>query len=282
MTTLAGKTIFITGASRGIGKAVALRAARDGANVVITGKTTAAHPTLPGTIHSAAEEVEAAGGQALAIQMDLRDEDQVAAAVQAAVERFGGIDVLVNNASAIRLTGTLHTPIKRLDLMWQVNARGTFVASQACLPWLLRSPWPHVLTMSPPIDLDPKWFRGHSAYTVAKYGMSMFTLGMAAEFAGKVAFNSLWPRTAIATAAVENLLGGKASLTRSRKPTIVADAAHAILCRDPMSHSGNFYLDDEVLAEEGVVDLDAYAVTPGVPLLTDFFVAPVTRSQAAS
>jgi len=281
MRTLNGKTIFITGASRGIGKALAIRAAADGANVVITGKTSDPHARLPGTIHSAAEEVEAAGGKALAIQMDLRDEEQVTAAVQQAVDRFGGIDILVNNASAIRLTGTLHTPIKRLDLMWQVNARGTFLASQTCLPHLLKAENPHVLTMSPPIDLDPKWFRGHAAYTVAKYGMSMFTLGMAAEFGGRVAFNSLWPRTAIATAAVKNLLGGDASVARSRTPAIVADAAHAILTRDHKTATGNFYIDDEVLAEEGVTDLDGYAVSPGTPLLTDFFVPPVTERHAA-
>jgi citronellol/citronellal dehydrogenase len=280
MTTLSNKTLFITGASRGIGKAIALRAARDGANVVITGKTSDPHPKLPGTIHTAAEEVEAAGGRALAVQMDLRDPKQVRAAVQRAVDRFGGIDILVNNASAIRLTGTLHTPIERADLMWQVNARGTFLASQTCLPWLLKSDWPHVLTMSPPIDLDPKWFRGHAAYTVAKYGMSMFTMGMAAEFAGKVAFNSLWPRTAIATAAVRNLLGGEASVKRSRTPEIMADAAHAVLTRDPKSTSGNFFLDDEVLIEAGVTDLDRYAVSPGEPLLTDFFV-PAAADTAA-
>ena len=281
MRSLAGRTLFITGASRGIGKAMALRAAADGANVVITGKTAEPHAKLEGTIHSAAEEVREAGGQALAIRMDLREEDQVRSAVARTVERFGGIDILVNNASAISLTPTLHTPLKKADLMWQVNARGTFLASQACLPHLLASPWPHVLTMSPPIDLDPKWFRGHAAYTVAKYGMSMFTLGMAAEFAGRVAFNSLWPRTAIATAAVENLLGGKASIARSRKPSIMADAAWAILTRDPATTTGNFFLDDEVLAEEGVEDLEPYAVTPGVPLLTDFFVPPVTGSHAA-
>jgi citronellol/citronellal dehydrogenase len=281
MTTLEGKTIFITGASRGIGKAIALRAAKDGANVVITGKTSEPHPKLPGTIHSAAEEVEAAGGQALAVQMDLRDAVQVKDAVKRTVERFGGIDILINNASAIRLTDTLHTPIERADLMWQVNARGSFLASQSCLPWLLKSDWPHVLTMSPPIDLDPRWFRGHGAYTVAKYGMSMFTLGMAAEFAGRVAFNSLWPRTAIATAAVRNLLGGEASVKRSRTPEIMADAAHAVLTRDPKTTSGNFFLDDEVLLEAGVTDLDRYAVTPGEPLLTDFFVTPAAEGAAA-
>ncbi len=281
MTTLAGKTIFITGASRGIGKAIALRAAQDGANVVITGKTSAPHAKLPGTIHSAAEEVEAAGGQALAVQMDLRDAEQVRAAVQQTVDRFGGIDVLINNASAIRLTGTLHTPVEKADLMWQVNARGTFLASQTCLPWLLKSDWPHVLTMSPPIDLDPKWFRGHSAYTVAKYGMSMFTMGMSAEFRGRVAFNSLWPRTAIATAAVKNLLGGEASIRRSRKPAIMADATYAVLTKDPTTTTGRFFLDDEVLAEAGVEDLDQYAVTPGEPLLQDFFVPDVPDRHAA-
>jgi citronellol/citronellal dehydrogenase len=268
---LSNKTLFITGASRGIGLAIALRAARDGANIVIAAKTTEAHPKLPGTIYSAAEEIEAAGGKALPLVVDIRDEARVDAAVAEAVERFGGIDVCVNNASAIFLAGTLQTPVKRFDLMNGVNARGTYVTSRACLPHLLRAANPHILNISPPLNLDPKWFRGHVAYTMAKYGMSMCVLGMAEEFRGKVGVNALWPRTAIATAAVENLLGGKAMVEASRKPEIMADAAYAILTRPAASCGGNFFIDDEVLAEEGVTDFEAYAVTPGVPLMPDFF-----------
>jgi citronellol/citronellal dehydrogenase len=271
MADLRGKTLFITGASRGIGKAIALRAAADGANIVIAAKTTDPHPKLPGTIHSAAEEVEAAGGKALPVVCDIRDEDQVHQAVEQAVATFGGIDILVNNASAINLTGTLETPIKRFDLMWGVNARGTFLCSQACLPSLEKAANPHILTLSPPLNLDPKWFKSHVAYTIAKYGMSLCVLGMAEEFKDRgIAINALWPRTVIATAALA-MLGGAIKPENCRKPEIVADAAHAILTRDSRSHTGQFYIDDEVLRESGVTDLEKYAVQPGQRLLTDLF-----------
>jgi len=269
--SLNGKTLFITGASRGIGKAIALRAAQDGANVAIAAKTTEPHPKLPGTIYSAAEEVEAAGGRALALQVDIRDEAQIAAAVGKTVETFGGIDILVNNASAISLTGTLETPLKRFDLMWGVNARGTFATSQACLPHLKKAGNPHILNLSPPLNLDPKWFAGHVAYTMSKYGMSLCVLGMAAEFRGDgIAVNALWPRTAIATAALV-MLGVPVPPESCRKPEILADAAHVILSRDSRSASGNFYIDDEVLASAGVTDLGRYAVQPGHALVPDFF-----------
>lgn len=271
MADLAGRTLFITGASRGIGKAIALRAAADGANVVIAAKTTEPHPKLPGTIYTAAEEVEAAGGKALALPVDVRSEEQVREAVEKAVATFGGIDALVNNASAISLTGTLETPMKRFDLMWEVNARGTFLCSQACIPHLKRSPNPHILTLSPPINLDPKWFERHLAYTLSKYGMSLCVLGMAAELAKDgVAVNALWPRTVIATAALA-MLGGAAAPENCRKPEIVADAAHAILTRDSRCCTGNFYIDDDVLREAGVTDFERYAVEPGAPLRPDLF-----------
>ncbi|MFK7930843.1 MAG: SDR family oxidoreductase [Myxococcota bacterium] len=269
--SLASKTLFITGASRGIGKAMALRAAADGANIVIAAKTAEPHPRLPGTIYSAAEEVEAAGGTALPVICDIRSEAAVDAAVAAAVDRFGGIDILINNASAINLSGTLDLPMKRWDLMHQVNARGTFMCSQKCLPHLLKAENPHILNLSPPLNLDPKWFQGHAAYTMAKYGMSMCVLGMAAEFKGQVGVNALWPRTAIATAAVQNILGGDALIQASRIPKIMSDAAYAILTRDHATCTGNFYIDDDVLAEEGITDLDVYAVKPGTPLAPDFF-----------
>lgn len=268
--TLQGKTLFITGASRGIGKAIALRAARDGANVAIAAKTTEPHPKLDGTIHTAAAEIEAAGGKALAIQCDIRDEAQVAAAIAQTVEAFGGLDVLVNNASAISLTGTLETPPKRWDLMMGVNGRGTFVCSQAALPHLLKAENPHILTLSPPLNLNPRWFKHHTAYTIAKYAMSLCTLGMAAEFKGRVAVNSLWPRTIIGTAAIA-MLKGAAEFDNCRKPEILADAAHAILTRDARTCTGNFFIDDEVLREAGVTDLDVYAVTPGAELAPDIF-----------
>jgi len=271
VSDLGGKTLFITGASRGIGKAIALRAAQDGANIVIAAKTAEPHPKLPGTIYSAAEEVEAAGGKALPLIVDIRDENRVEEAVAEAVARFGGIDICVNNASAIMLTGTLQTPMKRFDLMHQVNARGTYVTSRACLPHLLKADNPHILMLSPPLNMEARWFQNHVAYTMAKFGMSMCVLGMGAEFAGKVGVNALWPRTAIATAAVKNLLGGEAMMNASRKPSIMADAAHAILTRPAATTGGNFFVDDEVLAEEGVTDLDQYAVKPGTPLVPDFF-----------
>ena len=272
MANLQGKTLFITGASRGIGKAIALRAAADGAQIVIAAKTTEPHPKLPGTIHTAAEEIEAAGGKALAVQCDIREEDQVRQAVDQAVATFGGIDILVNNASAINLTGTLETPVKRFDLMWGVNARGTFLCSQACIPHLAKAANPHILTLSPPPDLKPKWFKNHVAYTISKYGMSLCVLGMAEEFKDHgIAVNSLWPRTVIATAALA-MLGGAVPTEHCRTPEIMADAAHAILTRDSRSATGNFYIDEDVLREEGVTDFERYAVQPGQPLLPDLFV----------
>jgi citronellol/citronellal dehydrogenase len=276
MTNLRGKTLFISGGSRGIGLAIALRAARDGANIAIAAKTSAPNPKLPGTIHSAAAEIEAAGGMALPIACDIRDEPAVRAAVATTVDAFGGIDILVNNASAISLTGTLATPMKRFDLMFGVNVRGTFLCSQACLPHLDAAAAagrnPHILTLSPPLNLDPKWFRDHGAYTMAKYGMSMCVLGMAEEFrAAGIAVNALWPRSVIATAAIAMIPGATDEMHRMRTPEIMADAAHAILTRDARTCTGNFLLDDEVLAEAGVTDLSRYAVKPGNLLLPDLF-----------
>jgi citronellol/citronellal dehydrogenase len=273
MSDLSGRTIFMSGGSRGIGLAIALRAARDGANVALIAKTVEPHPKLEGTIHTAAAEIEAAGGQALAIAGDIRDEDSVTAAVEQTVERFGGIDICVNNASAINLSGSEALPMKRYDLMQEVNTRGTFLVSRSCVPHLRQSDHAHVLTLSPPLNLDPKWFKGHVAYTIAKYGMSLVTLGMAEEHREDgIAFNALWPRTLIATAAVQNLLGGDAAMAQSRRPEIVADAAHAILTRDPRTTTGNFFIDDEVLAEEGVTDLSPYSYVEGAQLATDLFV----------
>ncbi len=272
MPDLKGKTLFITGASRGIGKAIGLRAARDGANVVIAAKTTEPHPKLPGTIYTAAEEIEAAGGKALPIAVDIREESAVRAAVEQAVAKFGGIDILVNNASAISLTGTLETPMKRYDLMHHINTRGTFLCSQACLPFLLKASNPHILNLSPPLSMKPEWFGPHVAYTMAKYGMSMCVLGMAAEFKGRVGVNALWPRTMIATAAVINLLGGEESAKHSRKPEIMGDAAYAILTKDKAACTGNFFIDEAVLLAEGVTDLSGYACEPGGALTTDLFV----------
>jgi citronellol/citronellal dehydrogenase len=268
---LKGRTLFVTGASRGIGKAIALRAAADGANIVIAAKTAEPHPKLAGTIHTTAEEVEAAGGRALPIALDIRDEVAVSKAMAQAAEHFGGIDVLVNNASAITLTGTLATPMKRFDLMFGVNVRGTFACSQAALPYLLRADNPHILNLSPPLNFEPHWFGSHVAYTMSKYGMSLCVLGMAEEFRGKVAVNALWPRTTIATAAVE-MLGGEALVSASRKPSILADAAYLILTRS-RDTTGNFFLDEDVLRDLGAVtDLSGYAVTPGAALTPDFFV----------
>jgi len=267
---LAGRILFVTGASRGIGLAIALRAARDGANVVVAAKTDRPHPKLPGTVHDAAAQIEEAGGRALATVCDIREEASVEAAVAAAVERFGGIDVCVNNASAIYLAGVLDTPMKRADLMYQVNARGTYLVSRACLPHLLRADNPHILSLAPPISLDPRWFAGHTAYTMAKYGMSLATIGLAAEFAGRgVAVNALWPRTAIATAALAMLPGVRPEACRT--PEIVADAAHAILARPARETTGRFLIDEDVLRAAGVTDFDGYAVAPGTPLLPDFF-----------
>jgi len=262
MPDLKGKTLFISGGSRGIGLAIALRAARDGANVVIAAKTIEPHPKLPGTIHTAAAAIEAAGGTALAVQTDIREEDQVLRAVEEAVERFGGIDILVNNASAISLTGTLETPMKRVDLMFGVNVRGTYLCSRACLPYLKRAKNPHILTLSPPLNLNPRWFGPHVAYTIAKYGMSMCVLGMAEEFRRDgVAVNALWPRTTIATAALQIIPGAAPEL--GRKPEIMADAAHRILTRDSRSLTGRFLIDEAVLREAGIADFERYAVKPG-------------------
>lgn len=273
MSTLKGKTLFITGASRGIGKAIGLRAARYGANVVIAAKTAEPHPKLAGTIYSAAEEIEKAGGKALACIVDVRDEAQIAEAVQKAVATFGGIDILVNNASAISLTGTLETPMKRFDLMHQVNTRGTFACSQACIPHLAKAENPHILNLSPPLNMEAKWFAPHVAYTMAKFGMSLCVLGMADELRAKrIAVNALWPRTVIATAAVQNLLGGDDVMRGSRIPDIMADAAHVIFTRKSTEATGQFFIDDEVLASIGVTDLTKYATVPGAELIPDFFV----------
>ena len=269
--SLQGKTIFITGASRGIGKAIAIRAAQDGANIVVAAKTAQPHPKLQGTIFTAVEEIEKAGGQGLACVVDVRSEDLVEAAISQAVDRFGGIDILVNNASAISLTGTLHTTTKRYDLMHQVNVRGTFLCSQACLPHLLKSDNPHILNISPPLNLDPRWFGQHVAYTMTKYGMSMCVLGMAEEFKGKVAVNALWPQTTIATAAIEFALGGQEMMRRSRKPSIMADSAHWIVSQS-VETSGNFFIDEDVMRQMGITDLTEYAVDPSVDLMPDFFV----------
>jgi len=270
MTTLAGKTLFITGASRGIGLAIALRAARDGANVAIAAKSAVPNPKLPGTIYTAADAVTAAGGQGLALKCDIREEDEVKAAVAATVDMFGGIDILVNNASAIWLRGALETPMKRFDLMSQVNSRGSFLCAQACLPYLLQAPNPHILTLAPPPSLDPKWWAPHTGYTLAKMGMSFVTLGLAAEFGPRgVAVNALWPRTLIATEALNMIPGVDAA--NGRKPEIMADAAHAVLTRTAEGFSGKFLIDDEVLAEAGVIDLSGYAVDPSQPLYPDLF-----------
>jgi len=270
MTNLRGKTLFITGASRGIGLAIALRAARDGANVAIAAKSAVPNPKLPGTIHSAAAAVDAAGGRGLAIQCDIREEDQVQAAVARTIETFGGVDILVNNASAIWLRGTLDTPMKRFDLMNQVNARGTFLCSQICLPHLLKSSNPHILTLAPPPNLNPAWWAPHTGYTLAKMGMSFVTLGLAAEFATRgVAVNALWPRTVIATDAL-NMIPG-VDVSRCRKPDIMADAAHAILITPARELTGRFVIDEDILRERGVSDCAAYAVDPSKPLLPDLF-----------
>lgn len=273
MRTLKDKTLFITGASRGIGLAIALRAAKDGANIVVAAKTAEPHPKLEGTIYTAAEEIEAAGGRALPVVVDIRSEEAIQAAVDATIERFGGIDIVVNNASAINLSGTLALDMKRYDLMHDVNTRGTFLTSKLCLPHLLKADNPHVLNLSPPLNMEERWFSQHVAYTMAKFGMSMCVLGMAGEFRDQgVAFNALWPRTTIATAAVRNLLGGEEMVQRSRTPQIVADAAWHILTRNSRDCTGNFFIDDEVLHSEGIEDLTEYAVDPSQPLQPDFFV----------
>lgn len=266
---LSGCTLFVTGASRGIGKAIALKAARDGANVVIAAKTAETHPKLSGTIYTAAEEIEAAGGKALPCIVDVRDEKQVSEAVANAVQKFGGIDIVVNNASAINLTGTLDTPMKKVDLMLGINLRGTYLTSKLCIPHLLKSKNPHILNLSPPLNLNPIWFKNHTAYTMAKYGMSMCVLGMAEEFRGSIAVNALWPRTAIQTAAMD-MLGGSGIAKQCRTVDIMADAAYAIFSK-PVSYTGHFIIDEDILKKEGIKDFDVYAVHPGHPLLPDFF-----------
>ncbi|HVP32709.1 MAG TPA: NAD(P)-dependent oxidoreductase [Steroidobacteraceae bacterium] len=272
--SLQGKTLFITGASRGIGLAIALRAARDGANVAVAAKTAEPHPKLAGTIHTAAAEIERAGGKALPLVVDVRDEASVVAAVRRCAEHFGGIDVCVNNASAINLAATEQIDMRRYDLIQQINTRGTFVTTRACVPYLKRAANPHVLTLSPPLDLNPRWFAPHLAYSLSKYGMSLCMLGMAEEYrADGIACNALWPRTTIATAAVEFALGGPAMMRRSRKPEIVADAAHVILSRPARECTGRFLIDDSVLYEAGVRDFGSYSVEPGATLLADLFIA---------
>jgi citronellol/citronellal dehydrogenase len=271
--SLNGKTLFISGASRGIGLAIALRAARDGANVALIAKTAEPHPKLEGTVYTAAEQIEAAGGKALPIVGDIRDEQQVADAVAQAVERFGGIDVCVNNASAINLARTEALEPKRYDLMQDINVRGTFVVSRACIPHLRGRENPHVLTLSPPIDLDPRWLGPHLGYTLAKYGMSLVALGLAAELREDgIASNALWPRTLVATAAVQNLLGGDEAMARARRPEIYADAAYAILNRPARECTGNAFLCEDVLVEEGVTDLSQYSYVSGAELAVDLFV----------
>ena len=273
MINLKGKTLFVSGASRGIGLAIAKRAAQDGANIILAAKTAEEHPKLPGTIYTAADEVIESGGQALPIVCDIRDEEQVRQAVNSGVHEFGGIDICINNASAIQLTNTLQTDMKRYDLMHQINSRGTFLVSKACLPHLLKSDNPHILNLSPPLDMNPKWFGPHVAYTMAKYGMSLCVLGMAKEFKDQgVAVNALWPRTAIATAAIKNALGGDAIMSISRFPEIMGDAAHTILTKPSKEFTGNFCIDDTVLADNGVTDFSVYAEVPFDQLAPDFFV----------
>ena len=273
MENLKGKTLFVSGASRGIGLAIAKRAAQDGANIILAAKTAEEHPKLPGTIYTAADEVMESGGQALPIICDIRDEEQVRQAINSGVQEFGGIDICINNASAIQLTNTLQTDMKRYDLMHQINSRGTFLVSKSCLPHLLKSDNPHILNLSPPLDMNPKWFGPHVAYTMAKYGMSLCVLGMSEEFKEQgVAVNALWPRTAIATAAIKNALGGDAIMSISRFPEIMGDAAYTILTKPSKEFTGNFCIDDTVLADNGVTDFSVYAEVPFDQLAPDFFV----------
>ena len=271
--SLAGKTLFITGASRGIGLAIALRAARDGANIAIAAKTATPHPKLQGTIYTAAEEIERAGGKALPLMVDIRDEALVQDALAKTAAHFGGIDIVVNNASAISLTPVAQTDMKRFDLMHQINARGTFVVSKLAIPYLAKAANPHILMMSPPLDMKEKWFAPHTAYAMAKFGMSMVVLGLAGELRPQgIAVNALWPRTLIATAAVQNLLGGAQMMQRGRKPEIVADAAYAVFAKPSREFTGNFLIDDNFLAENGITDFERYRVDPAQPLAQDFFV----------
>ena len=272
LSTLKGKTLFITGASRGIGKAIALRAAQDGANIAVVAKTKEPHPKLPGTVYTSVEDIESVGGNAIPCIADIRFEDQIQAAIDTTLDRFGGIDILVNNASAINLSPTLEIEMKRYNLMFSVNVRGTFLCSKLCIPFLKKAENPHILNLSPPLNMDPKWFKNNLAYTMAKYGMSMCVLGMAEEFKNdSIAVNALWPRTSIATAAVRNLLGGKSAVRHSRKPEIVADAAYLILTKLSKECTGNFFIDDEILKEHGITDLDKYAEDSSVELYNDFF-----------
>lgn len=273
MNNLKNKTLFVSGASRGIGLAIAKKAASDGANVILAAKTAEPHPKLPGTIYTAAEEIEEVGGKALPVVCDIRDEENVRNAVNKGLDHFGGIDICINNASAIQLTGTLQTDMKRYDLMNQINARGTFLVSKVCLPHLIKSDNPHILNLSPPLDMDPKWFGPHVAYTMAKFGMSLCVLGMAEEFKEEgVAVNALWPRTAVATAAIKNALGGDSIMNISRSPEIMADAAYVILTKNSKEFTGNFCIDDNLLAENGVTDFSKYASVPFDQLAPDFFV----------
>ena len=273
MNDLKNKTLFVSGASRGIGLAIAKRAAKDGANIILAAKTAEPHPKLPGTIYTAADEIIEEGGQALPVICDIRDEENVRDAVNKGLDHFGGIDICVNNASAIQLPGTLQTDMKRYDLMNQINARGTFLVSKVCLPHLLKSDNPHILNLSPPLDMDPKWFGPHVAYTMAKFGMSLCVLGMAEEFKEDgVAVNALWPRTAVATAAIKNALGGDSIMNISRSPEIMADAAYVILTKDSKEFTGNFCIDDNLLADNGVTDFSQYAEVPFSELAPDFFV----------
>ena len=272
MASLTGKTLFVTGASRGIGLAIALRAARDGANVAIAAKTDAPNPKLPGTIHTAAAEITEAGGKALPLKVDVRDEDAVRQAIDATVAAFGGLDIVVNNASAISQTPVAETDMRRFDLMHQINARGTFMVSKYAIPHLIKSANPHILMLSPPLDMQEKWFAGRTGYAMAKFGMSLVVLGLAGELRGRIAVNALWPRTTIATAAIRNLLGGDTVMRMSRTPEIIADAAAEIFAKPATSFTGHFLIDDTFLAGEGVTDFDRYRVDPTQPLMADFFV----------
>ena len=283
MNSLKNKTLFVSGASRGIGLAIAKRAAQDGANIILAAKTAEPHPKLPGTIYTAAEEIEEVGGKSLPVICDIRDEENVRNAVNEGVDKFGGIDICINNASAIQLTGTLLTDMKKFDLMHQINSRGTYLVSKVCLPHLLQSNNPHILNLSPPLDMDAKWFGSHVAYTMAKFGMSMCVLGMAEEFKEEgVAVNALWPRTAIATAAIKNALGGDAIMNISRSPSIMADAAYLMLTKDSKEFTGNFCIDDNLLAENGVTDFSQYAEVPFNELAPDFFVPDYIEVPEAS
>ena len=281
--SLKDKVIFMSGGSRGIGLAMAKKAAEDGAKIIIAAKTADPHPKLPGTIYTAAEEIIEAGGDALPVVCDIRSEDNVRDAINTSVEHFGGIDICINNASAIQLTGTLQTDMKRYDLMNQINARGTFLVSKVCLPHLIKSDNPHILNLSPPLDMDPKWFGPHVAYTMAKFGMSLCVLGMAEEFKDEgVAVNALWPRTAVATAAIKNALGGDSIMNISRSPEIMADAAHVILTKNSREFTGNFCIDDNLLADNGVTDFSQYAEVPFAELAPDFFVPDYVEAPEAA